>query len=74
MYQGTDGEILAYQKLVSKAKKLSTQGDKLTAKLNNEEQKYFAVQKKSSEEYSKLVKEYKKAEDDLKAKRKVLED
>ena len=74
MYQGDDAQILAYQKLVSKAKKLKTQGDKLTAKLNAEEQKYFAVQKKASDEYSKLVKEYKKAEDDLKAKRKVLED
>jgi len=74
MYQGTDKQILGYQKLVSKAKKLKAQGDKLTAKLNDEEQKYFAVQKKASEEYSKLVKEYKKVEDDLKAKRKVLED
>ena len=51
MYQGDDAQILAYQKLVSKAKKLKTQGDKLTAKLNAEEQKYFEVQKSLSNHF-----------------------
>ena len=74
MYQGTDAQILTYQKLANKVMKLSAEYDKLSDKYNDFIDKQAAL----SDEVMKIVDEknaeYDKAMKEVEAKRKALED